>query len=383
MIGETRLILFVKSYHTKIHGKAIMRTESTRCSSLWTVIFIFLLLPLGCATLTKPNIPYSGPIPELGNIELRNPLLAREIRKLPEFLDGVSPLESSALENIVELYDRFPDKFDKAFEKMNDVGLPDVRKYCSPLQAIYWLAEDGKDKDLVSVLHKYSLENLLKSVWGGGYLLYERVILSDKDLDIVINSVTDESERNRYKKMKQLTTLSKIRNYLIIDYKKMPELFSEKGQAIIRRTLDNPNWRWKDFDVVVDRLNDPELIQYWINMNIMYKSERINYGQSPKQTFERKTGDCEDFSIFAVYCCSRNGYHSRVINNVWAFRAGNNLGHSVGAFRFDSKCYIIGDSSYSSISGPYESYNEIAKAIHPNAVLIEVHTWSEALSANR
>ena len=36
------------------------------------VVFAFV----GCATPTKPNIPYSGSIPELNKIELRNPVLA-------------------------------------------------------------------------------------------------------------------------------------------------------------------------------------------------------------------------------------------------------------------------------------------------------------------
>ena len=50
---------------------------------------------VGCATPTKPNLPYSGPIPQLDKIVQRNFLLATELRKLPELQDGLSYSEAS------------------------------------------------------------------------------------------------------------------------------------------------------------------------------------------------------------------------------------------------------------------------------------------------
>ena len=110
------------------------------------LLIVVALTFAGCATPTKPNIPYSGPISQLDKIAQRNPLLATELRKLPEIQNGVSAEERDALEKIVDLYHKVPDDFDKAFEEMYNEGYPDVRKYCSPLQALLWGYMDGKFK---------------------------------------------------------------------------------------------------------------------------------------------------------------------------------------------------------------------------------------------
>jgi len=118
---------------------------------------------------TKPNVPYQGSLSERFNgLAKRNPLLAREIRKLPEFQDGVSQIESSALEKVVNLYHNFPDNFDKAFGEMYKEGYPDIREYCSPLQTLLWGYIDGKFKQDDWPLKNYkNILEFVNSVWGG------------------------------------------------------------------------------------------------------------------------------------------------------------------------------------------------------------------------
>ena len=346
-----------------------------------TLIIVVALVFAGCATPTKPNIPYSGSIPQLDKIAQRYPLLTTELRKLPEIQDGVSQSEVSALEKIVELYDRFPDKFDETFEQMYKVGLPNVRKYCSPLQAILWLAEDWKDEALISVLHDYSLENLIKNAVVISDKSYNSkgLNLSEEQIREIISGLSEE-EQNSLGRF----NLETKKDALLFRYTDNPAYFSEKSKEIIKESLrvDLNYLRWKDFDTVVDRLNDPELIQYWINGNLTYVHEPINYGQSPKQTFERRTGDCEDFAIFSVYCYNRCGYNSLVVTNVWAYHPGNNEGHSIGALKEENRYYIIGDSNFENIIGPFKSYLDIGRSIHPNGDIF-IQNWSEALQANR
>ena len=45
------------------------------------ILILVALAFVGCATPTKPNIPYSGPIPGLDKIAQRNYLLATELLK--------------------------------------------------------------------------------------------------------------------------------------------------------------------------------------------------------------------------------------------------------------------------------------------------------------
>lgn len=74
--------------------------------------------------------------------------MAEEIGKLPELLDGFSSEEDVALEIIVDAYRKNTTGFNDVFQKMNAVSIPSVRKYCSPLQALFWLAEDGNVKEV-------------------------------------------------------------------------------------------------------------------------------------------------------------------------------------------------------------------------------------------
>jgi len=130
---------------------------------LFTIpVIIFTLY--SCAT--KPNIPYPGRMTEnFSKLEQWNPLLANEIRKLPEFQDGVAVQEEKALDDLVELYANNPIVFSNAFKQMYQVGIPEVRKYCTPLQALYWLVEDGAFEETRFVLEDYQLFALLDYSW--------------------------------------------------------------------------------------------------------------------------------------------------------------------------------------------------------------------------
>ena len=269
------------------------------------LLIVVALAFAGCATPTKPNIPYSVPIPELDNIAQRNMLLATELRKLPEIQDGVSPLESSALEKIVELYDRFPDKFDKALEQMYEVGIPEVRKYCSPLQTLFWLVEDGKINICNQVINNYDLKTLLDGGW-------------------------------------------KTEKFGIKEY----------GGLIFNEDLKNHKKRWGNFSEVIDRLNAPELLHYYDKMNI---SDEDYWGErkTNKSVFEDGCGNCVDVSQFNTFCLSKAGYKTYLIAVHTTY--GN---HMIAAFKDKGKIYILDKyGPYHYFKGPYDSLYKIPYSI--------------------
>ena len=51
---------------------------------------------------------------------------------------------------------------------MYKVGKPEVRKYCSPLQAIFWLSEDGHYEEMNKIIDTYSLKQLISKAWNFG-----------------------------------------------------------------------------------------------------------------------------------------------------------------------------------------------------------------------
>jgi hypothetical protein len=127
-------------------------------------ITLFFILVLGCSASTKPNLPYSGLYPEaFSNLADKNPLLAQELGKIPEIQNGISEKDSIALERICMLYNQNQKDFDSAFERMYDVGYQNKRKYCSPLQALYWLSLDDKLKP--NDISNYTLTGILNKAW--------------------------------------------------------------------------------------------------------------------------------------------------------------------------------------------------------------------------
>jgi len=105
-------------------------------------------------------------------IQKKSPLLEQELLKLPEIQDGISEPESEALEKLVDIYNENPETFDKVFEQMYQVGIPEIRKYCSPLQALFWIAKSGELGRDKNPLHNYSLSKLIGNAW-----LFEETIL--------------------------------------------------------------------------------------------------------------------------------------------------------------------------------------------------------------
>jgi len=246
------------------------------------------LILLGCAA-TKPNISiidekYKSPrLAEadqnfleakviLNQISSRNNLLAIELGKLPELQDGVTNREKQALETLLDLYQNNPRTFDDAFSQMYQIGLPEVRRYCSPLQALFWLLEANEYAPEKSSLG-YDLQTLLFRAWD----------------------------------------------------------FSEKD-------------RWSNFKVVTDRLNAPELINFYERSQFRYSrgprySRGFRYNMTPQEVFFGKTGHCEAITAFTVYCLGKSGYKAR-LHRVPS-PTGYYKDHAVTLFEWNGDKYIM------------------------------------------
>jgi hypothetical protein len=131
------------------------------------VCMLFFLVGCGHGGPSVPNIPFAGPYPEAFAVfENGNPLLAREIGKLPEIQDGMSAGEGAAMVAMALCYQQDSVPFGSAFEQMYRVGRPQVRPYCTPLQALYWLFLDGRADTARQVLETYTLKRILDAAWG-------------------------------------------------------------------------------------------------------------------------------------------------------------------------------------------------------------------------
>jgi len=144
----------------------MMRTYEGRTAISAVAILISICLIGGCVTANAPNKPVSGPVSQLAPLEKAHPLLAMELRKLPELQDGLTSGEGIALDRITALYFREKAGFDRAFQQMYKEGLPERRKYSAPLQALFWMAEEGPFPE--NLLGQFSVIYLLEHAWTFG-----------------------------------------------------------------------------------------------------------------------------------------------------------------------------------------------------------------------
>jgi len=303
-------------------------------SLLSLAVIVLVAFISGCATTpTKPNIPYSGPLPELNEIAKKNSLLATELRKLPELRDGISAAERDALKNLVKMYDNAPDAFDSTFDEMYKVGLPNVRKYCSPLQALFWLVEDGRLEICNRTLSAYHQDDLIRSAWN----FRESINLSMEQLKIIINTLPQEKQR-MYDGVTNRYTANNITLFL---YNDNQEYFSKESKKIIKDAINHYRLRWGDYETVVERLNSPKLINFYQRWNFTYWTDRgSRYGYS-KLIFKSKKGDCRDYTAFSVYCLQKAGYEAMAIKVV---SPSGRAFHVVCEYKENGKEYIMDNS---------------------------------------
>jgi hypothetical protein len=277
-------------------------------NTIFKLLSVILLCSIfgGCTSIgsTKPNDPYPGPYPTgFNEFAVKSPLLAQELAKLPELQDGISENEATALEYIMKLYSANPDMFDNAFEQMYKEGNPEVRKYCSPLQATYWLALDGKYEELVDTISYYDPEVLIQKAW-----------------------VLDETKHPKLS---------------------IPQALTSASDSEIN------NERWRNFSEVTDRLNSPYLINFYQQQSFIYISRSVSKRgpKSPSQQFKDKEGACSGFAAFSEYCLSKAGYKARAIRVKSPSGAlpglsfdASNWGHVVCEFEEDGEKYIMDNS---------------------------------------
>jgi len=292
----------------------------------------------------------------LAEISSKNRLLAIELGKLPEFQDGIALQELKGLDNLVKIYNENSSAFDIAFEEMFKIGIPEIRKYCSPLQALFWLSEDGKLDRKNNPLIQYSLKELLDEAWKPDELTTP--LMTDEQILEVIEGIRDKYMRNLYLGYMQSGKKLLIQKCFKIVYSEFPGKLSRSARKIIKQTLiGRKDLGWGKFDVVVDRLNAPELVDYYERTRIDWVDWRTlpYHPVVPSYVFETNKGDCVSITHFTIRCLSKNGYKAREIR-VPAISAEYRF-HAICLFKVNGKRYIMDNGRPGPIGIlPYEGY---------------------------
>jgi hypothetical protein len=341
-------------------------------SSLSLVYAISLcLLITGCASLqpTMPNEPYSGPFPpSFSALAQQDRLLSREIAKLPEIQDGVSGNDTIVLEKLVKLYDSDPGAFEIAFEAMYQTGIPETRKYCSPLQALFWIIDEGNMDVAQDVIRNYSLKKLLTSAWN---FQIKPIAFSDEQLSEIIDNMNDKQLQKIY--LQKINDKEYLQRRITKNYEYFPKIFNRKARKIIRYAKSNAeDKRWCEFSMVTDRLNAPELVDYYERKKISYAEWTtiphylMNYENNvyacAQYVFANNRGDCSYITGFTIYCLRKSGYTAfeiRVRPNLSRYKY-----HAVCVYSMNGVQYVM-DNGRHAPRGiiPYDTFMSYRKRI--------------------
>ena len=272
--------------------------------------------------------------------------MAIELGKLPELQDGISFQEKQALEILHRKYVDDTDSFDRAFEEMYKIGLPDVRRYCSPLQALFWLAEDNELRSDSNLFVNYSLEHLLAKAWKFDPLSHR--LMSDKQIKEVIDGIQIEDIKKKYlDDLQSGATCAQIQHGLAADYKRSRRInlqtFSKEAAEIIKQNLMSAKHapRWTDFRAVIYRLNAPELVDYYerARFKYVYHWELPTPVVNPQYVFKYNKGECVSITRFTVLCMGRAGYKAREYRG--RSISGRFNFHAVCVFEMNGNKYVM------------------------------------------
>ncbi len=230
------------------------------------------------------------------------PGFVAELAKLPD-LAVIDEKDDEAVEKILKLAS--DPQYKKSFESMLNEGIPDKRKFCTPLQATMWLAYD-RDLENYSSLKYYSLEGLIRAAW---------------------------------------TNTTTSRNYKSDRWQEYYEVVDRlnSGNLVSMYIKDNI-------------LYVPDMVLYGV----------FNYWAPARQLFEKKKGDCEDVTAFGVFCLKKNGIQSAWLD-IEAPEFQSFGGHMVivyiknGFYSIDTSLLTMGQKK-----GPFNTVDDVVKSISPS-----------------
>lgn len=273
-----------------------------------TMILFLLFAMIGC---DSSNIKPAGSISstyiitessDMKKLKTVYPELYDELLKLPELKENTDKNKNAA-EQIARL--GLSGKYKSAFESILNEGLKDKRKYCTPLEALLWLAYD-KNFEKSNPLDNFDLSSLIRDAW---------------------------------------TYTNTSKNFLSKSWSDFNEVADRLNSPLLITIYTQFNFRYS----------------YTPGENEMVKSA--------KQIFKDKKGACYDFALFATYCLKKNGYDkAKAVVDIFKEIYDGFRGHVANIYidPKDNKLYSMDfslDGCGYDVYGPFSSLDAAANHI--------------------
>ena len=318
--------------------------------------------------------------------------LADELVKLPEIGDFKTGSARLALENLLQIYRFDPDRFDRMFACMDTIGLPAHRNYCSPLQALFWLLQDEKLKSCGMLLglniaagtdangdcqpkllpaldHNgsaeaspdYTLEKILDAAWKD-----ESNLMSESKVHQIIQRIQVEAEAEDYALIETRHTDLQLQGYIMDDFLTKKDIFSANDWETIEKAIAHS--RWKLFYTVADRLNSPELINYYMNKNFFFRKTPASGVYS---VFFNNRAQCTDAAYFAEFMLKRAGYTTFMRSVKWDEDPWDGLHTGAGIVLNDGSYLLFSIyTGINSIAGPFSDLESLDQKLSCGKTII-------------
>jgi len=323
--------------------------------------------------------------------------LADEVEKLPEIRKFRTYSSEIALSNLLKIYQFAPDRFDRMFKSMDEIGISERRRFCSPLQALFWLVQDEKisvsgmllgleiekrtdeegncrphliaelksmeeQDDSTRLNQNFTLEKILNLAWNDESLLMQRSTIHQ-----IIAGIQTQSEAEEYALLVKRHDDLHLQSYIMDDFLRKRKIFDVNDWQQIETAIDQS--RWKVFYTVADRLNSPELVSYYIEN---YFSFRKTPASGVYAAFFDKKAQCTDAAYFAQFMLERAGYKTFMRSVKWDDDPWDGL-HTGAGIILENRRYLL-VSSYTginSISGPFSSLESLDQKLSCGRKIID------------
>jgi len=141
------------------------------------------------------------------------------------------------------------------------------------------------------------------------------------------------------------------------------DVFNNRARKIIREVESKTEGiRWKNVDDVIERLNAPVLLDFFINDNIHYAHYSPNLIRSPKSILKTRWGDCDELANFGRLALTKAGY-----NCFGRLLGGNRYPNHVGlGVELEDGSYLLAvhfDRGGNHMRGPYKTLLELDRAL--------------------
>ena len=312
--------------------------DGTRTTILLVIIISMFLFVLNCASVNETQRSEKFPEAkeaifkeeadkELSHLSKVNPVLAEELRKLPELKRGLDEKGLLTLKRVSKFYTQSSnsEEVKQIFDRILSIGKKERRKFSAPLQALFWLAEETE------------------------------IPLGENPLNIFSKN----------------------------DYRVNKHLGEDEGVIIFVYNIWGKSYdtdKWKNVNEIIDRLNSPHLFDIFFRDNIAYDMVKHymkmadtryyenwgSYLQSARVTLKKRKGTCTDATNLADEILRKAGYNIKPLQVKFRGRGDPNM-HMVGVLKEGGLFYEIADDhTRDGIVGPFKTIKEIAEKVAEN-----------------